>query len=37
VRAHAASIEDGLDFVFNEREKDPERSLLKRLVGGDPE
>ena len=27
----AASIEGGLDFLFEEREKDPERSLLKRL------
>jgi 1-acyl-sn-glycerol-3-phosphate acyltransferase len=27
----AASIEDGLDFLFDEREKDSDRSLLKRL------
>jgi len=27
----AASIEGGLDFLFDEREKDPDRSLLKRL------
>ena len=27
----AASIEGGLNFLFDEREKDPERSLLKRL------
>jgi 1-acyl-sn-glycerol-3-phosphate acyltransferase len=27
----AASIEGGLDFLFDEREKDPQRSLLKRL------
>ncbi|OMC57050.1 hypothetical protein A5747_04420 [Mycobacterium sp. IS-836] len=27
----AASIEGGLDFLFAEREEDPERSLLKRL------
>ena len=27
----AASIEGGLDFLFDEREKDPERSLLQRL------
>lgn len=27
----SASIEGGLDFLFDEREKDPERSLLKRL------
>lgn len=27
----AASIEGGLDFLFAEREKDPQRSLLKRL------
>jgi 1-acyl-sn-glycerol-3-phosphate acyltransferase len=27
----AASIEGGLDFLFDERQKDPERSLLKRL------
>lgn len=32
VRARtAASIEGGLNFLFDEREKDPERSLLKRL------
>ncbi len=32
VRARtAASIEGGLKFLFDEREKDPERSLLKRL------
>jgi len=28
----AASIEGGLDFLFAEREKDPQRSLLKRLT-----
>lgn len=28
----AASIEGGLDFLFEEREKDPQRSLLKRLT-----
>ena len=27
----AASIEGGLNFLFDEREKDPERSMLKRL------
>lgn len=27
----AASIEGGLNFLFDEREKDPDRSLLKRL------
>jgi 1-acyl-sn-glycerol-3-phosphate acyltransferase len=27
----AASIEAGLDFLFEEREKDPQRSLLQRL------
>jgi 1-acyl-sn-glycerol-3-phosphate acyltransferase len=27
----AASIEGGLNFLFDEREKDPERSLLQRL------
>jgi 1-acyl-sn-glycerol-3-phosphate acyltransferase len=27
----AAAIEGGLDFLFDEREKDPQRSLLKRL------
>jgi hypothetical protein len=27
----AASIEGGLNFLLDEREKDPERSLLKRL------
>lgn len=27
----AASIEGGLDFLFDERERDPQRSLLKRL------
>ena len=27
----AAAIESGLNFLFDEREKDPERSLLKRL------
>ena len=32
VRARtAASIEGGLNFLFDEREKDPERSLLQRL------
>jgi 1-acyl-sn-glycerol-3-phosphate acyltransferase len=32
VRARtAASIEGGLNFLFDEREKDPERSLLRRL------
>jgi 1-acyl-sn-glycerol-3-phosphate acyltransferase len=33
----AASIEGGLDFLFDEREKDPERSLLKRLIRSDSE
>ena len=28
----AASIEGGLNFLFDERENDPERSLLKRLT-----
>jgi hypothetical protein len=27
----AAAIEGGLDFLFDERENDPERSLLQRL------
>lgn len=31
----AASIEGGLDFLFDEREKDPDRSLLKRLTKTD--
>ena len=33
----AASIEGGLDYLFAEREKDPERSLLKRLSPIDSE
>jgi len=33
----AASIEGGLDVLFSEREKDPERSLFKRLIGSDSE
>jgi len=33
----AASIEGGLDFLFDEREKDPHRPLLRRLIGSDSE
>jgi 1-acyl-sn-glycerol-3-phosphate acyltransferase len=33
----AASIEGALDFLFAEREKDPDRSLLKRLTRSDSE
>jgi 1-acyl-sn-glycerol-3-phosphate acyltransferase len=33
----AASIEGGLNFLFAEREKDPERSLLKRFSPSDSE
>ena len=33
----AASIEGGLDFLIDERENDPERSLLKRLIPSDSE
>jgi 1-acyl-sn-glycerol-3-phosphate acyltransferase len=33
----AASIEGGLDFLVDEREKDPERTLLIRLIGSESE